>query len=82
MPAKYPIVVFASKGGATFVVHLNESEVSRSLPTPMPDTQPDGSLAADWRWGGHQVDASARVVHFTFVNRRSNECWMADVPFE
>jgi hypothetical protein len=48
----------------------------------MPDTRPDGSLAADWRWGGHQVDAHARVVHFTFVNRRSNECWMADVPFE
>jgi hypothetical protein len=82
MPAKYPTVVFAPNGGATFVVHLNESEVSRALPTPMPATRSDGGLAPDWRWGGHQVDERARVVHFTFVNRTSNECWMADVALD
>jgi hypothetical protein len=81
MPAKYPMVVFAPKSGVTFVVHLSETDVSPPLPTPMPETRPDGSLAAAWRWGGHQIDGSARVVHFTFVNRVSNECWMADVAF-
>jgi hypothetical protein len=81
MPAKYPVVVFAPNGGTTFVVRLSETEVSRSLPTPMPATRADGRLAAAWRWGGHQIDDRARTVHFTFVNRLSNECWMADVAF-
>jgi hypothetical protein len=75
-------VVFAPNGGTTFVVHLSESEVSRPLLTPMPATRADGRLAAAWRWGGHQIDTRAQVVHFTFVNRLSNECWAADVAFE
>ena len=81
MPSRYPVVVFAPNGGATFVVHLSASDVSRPLPTPMPDTRSDGRLAEAWRWGGHQIDIQARVVHFTFVNRLSNECWTADVAF-
>ena len=48
----------------------------------MPATNADGRLAAPWRWGGHQIDVSERVVHFTFVNRISNECWIADVAVE
>jgi hypothetical protein len=82
MPAKYPRVVFAPNGGTTFVVHLSESDVSRPLPTPMPATRADGGLDVAWRWGGHQIDDRTRIVHFTFVNRLSNECWMADVAFE
>jgi len=81
MPSRYPVVVFAPNGGATFVVHLSAADVSGPLPTPMPDTRQDGRLAADWRWGGHQIDTQARVVHFTFVNRLSNEFWKADVAF-
>jgi len=67
MPSRYPVVVFAPNGGATFVVHLSAADVSRTLPTPMPAMR-GGRLAADWRWGGHQIDAQARVVHFTFVS--------------
>ena len=81
MPSRYPVVVFAPNGGATFVVHLSAADVSRSLPTPMPDMRDDGRLSADWRWGGHQIDTQARVVHFTFVNRLNNESWTADVAF-
>ena len=82
MAARYPTVVFAPNGGATFVVHLSESDVSPPLRTPMPAANTDGRLAAPWRWGGHQIDVSERVVHFTFVNRISNECWTADVAVE
>ncbi len=82
MPVKYPVVVFAPNGGASFVVHVNESDVSASLPTPMPATRSDGKLAPDWRWGGHQIDMRARVVHFTFFNRHSDACWKADVTFD
>ena len=82
MAAKYPMVVFAPNGGATFVVHLNDAWASRSLRTPMPAASADGRLAAPWRWGGHQIDEPARVVHFTFVNRLSQESWSADVVFE
>jgi len=81
MPSRYPVVVFAPNGGATFIVHLSSTDVSGPLPTPMPGTRQDGRLAADWRWGGHQIDTQARVVHFTFVNRLSNEFWKADVVF-
>ena len=80
MPSRYPVVVFAPNGGATFVVHLSAADVSHSLPTPMPETR-DGRLSATWRWGGHQIDTQARVVHFTFVHRISNESWTADVTF-
>jgi hypothetical protein len=80
MPSRYPVVVFAPNGGATYDVHLSATDVSRALPTPMPEVR-DGRLSADWRWGGHQIDTQARVVHFTFVNRRSNESWTADVAF-
>ena len=82
MPTRFPVVVFASNGGASFVVHLDPSTVSSSLRTPMPATSPDGRLAAPWRWGGHQIDLEARVVHFTFVNRLNDAHWKADVPFE
>ena len=82
MPARYPAVVFAPNGGATFIVQLDPSRASPSLPTPMPAMSADGRLAAPWRWGGHQVDIDARVVHFAFVNRLSAERWTADVPFE
>jgi hypothetical protein len=81
MPSRYPVVVFAPNGGSTFVVHLSESDISQPLPTPMPETRADGRLAPAWRWGGHQIDTHARVVHFTFVNRVSNECWTADITF-
>jgi hypothetical protein len=82
MPAKYPVVVFAPNGGATFVVHLSETDVSPSLPTPMPATRTDGNLAPDWRWGGYKIDVHARSVHFTFFHRRSEMCWEADVAFD
>jgi hypothetical protein len=82
MPSRYPAVVFAPDGGATFVVHLDPSTTSSSLPTPMPAVGADGRLAAPWRWGGHQVDIDARIVHFTFVNRQNNARWTADVRFE
>ena len=82
MPAKYPIVVFAPNGGTTFVVHLSATAVSDTLHTPMPSVGSDGRLASPWRWGGHQIDATGQVVHFTFVNQASNETWTADVPFE
>ena len=81
MPSRFPVVVFAPNGGATFVVHLSAVDVSPPLPTPMPDMRDDGRLSPDWRWGGHQIDTQARVVHFTFVHRVSNESWTADVPF-
>lgn len=81
MPRRYPVVVFAPNGGATFIVHLSEFLTSLPLRTPMPATQTDGRLAPPWRWGGHQVDQRAQLVHFTFVNRLSNEIWQADVPF-
>jgi hypothetical protein len=48
----------------------------------MPATEADGRLAAPWRWGGHQIDTTIRVVHFTFVNRLTNARWSADVQFE
>ena len=80
MPSRYPVVVFAPNGGATFVVHLSAVDVSPTLPTPMPEVR-DGRLSAAWRWGGHQIDTQSRVVRFTFVNRVSNESWTADVAF-
>jgi hypothetical protein len=79
---RYPVVVFAPNGGTTFVVHLDSSNTSAPLRTPMPAVGPDGRLAPPWRWGGHQVDIGARVVHFAFVNRFNNARWTADVPFE
>jgi hypothetical protein len=82
MRSRYPIVVFAPNGGATFVVHLDEATTSAPLRTPMPATSLAGRLAAPWRWGGHQVDIGAQVVHFAFVNRFDNTRWIADVPFE
>jgi hypothetical protein len=81
MPGRYPLVVFAPNGGASFVVRLSESVTSLPLRTPMPATQADGRLAPPWRWGGHQVDQDTQMVHFTFVNRLTNESWQADVPF-
>ena len=82
MPQRYPAVVFAPNGGATFIVRLDPSRASAWLRTPMPARNASGGLAAPWRWGGHQVDIDARVVHFAFVNRHSAERWTADVPFE
>lgn len=82
MLSRFPAVVFAPNGGTTFVVHLDPSRASSPLPTPMPAVGDNGRLAAPWAWGGHQVDVGARVVHFTFVNRSSNERWTADVPFD
>ena len=82
MPPRYPAVVFAPNGGATFVVHINPSTTSARLRTPMPATSADGRLAAPWRWGGHQVDVNARIVHFTFVNRLNDTHWSEDVSFE
>jgi len=81
MPGRYPVVVFAPNGGATFVVHLSEAVTSFPLRTPMPATQADGRLAPPWRWGGYQIDQQAQIVHFRFVNRLTNESWQADVPF-
>ncbi len=81
MRVRYPAVVFAPNGGGTFVVHLDASTASPSLRTPMPAVDADGRLAAPWRWGGHQVDFEAQVVHFTFVNRTNNERWTAHVSF-
>jgi hypothetical protein len=81
MPARYPAVVFAPDGGATFVVHLDPSTASPPLHTPMPALGANGWLAAPWRWGGHQVDIGAQVVHFTFVNRLTDARWTADVSF-
>jgi len=82
MPLRYPAVVFAPNGGATFVVHINPSTTSNRLRTPMPAIGADGRLAAPWRWGGHQVDIEARMVHFTFVNRLNDTLWTEDVSFE
>jgi hypothetical protein len=82
MPTRYPAVVFAPNGGATFVVYIDPSTRSAQLRTPMPATGPDGRLAAPWRWGGHQVDVDARIVHFTFVNRLNDMHWSEDVSFE
>ena len=51
MPSRYPVVVFAPNGGATFVVHLSAADVSRSLPTPMPEIARRsvvGRLALGW----------------------------------
>jgi hypothetical protein len=79
---RYPVVVFAPNGGATFVIQFDTATASKTLRTPLPAVDPDGRLAPPWRWGGHQVDISARVVHFAFVNRFNNERWSADVPFE
>ncbi|HNP88796.1 MAG TPA: hypothetical protein PKK78_21940 [Kouleothrix sp.] len=81
MPGRYPLVIFAPNGGATFSVRLDESQILGPLRTPMPATQADGRLAPPWRWGGHQVDRHTQLVHFTFVNRLTNETWQADVPF-
>ena len=81
MPRRYPLVVFAPNGGASFVVRLSETATSLPLRTPMPATQADGRLAPPWRWGGHQVDQHAQLVHFTFVNRLTNESWQVDVRF-
>ena len=83
MPVKYPVVVFDPNGGATFVVYLSRSSASASLPlrTPMPARTADGRLAAPWRWGGHQIDDRAQVVHFTFINKLTDEHWTADVAF-
>jgi hypothetical protein len=81
MPHRYPLVVFAPNGGATFTVHLNESVTSLPLRTPMPAAQADGRLAPPWRWGGHQIDQRLQLVHFTFVNRQTNEHWQAEVSF-
>ena len=82
MATRYPAVVFAPNGGATFIVRLDASQESSWLRTPMPAVSADGRLAAPWRWGGHQVDVAARVVHFAFINRLNAERWTADVPFE
>jgi hypothetical protein len=82
MPPRYPAVVFAPNGGATFVVHLDSSTMSPQLTTPMPAVDLNGRLAAPWRWGGHQVDIRARVVHFTFVNRLDDTRWTEDVSFD
>ncbi|MBK9714210.1 MAG: hypothetical protein IPO81_23325 [Kouleothrix sp.] len=82
MSVRYPVVVFAPNGGATFVVHLNASSASPSLRTPMPAVGEDGRLASPWRWGGHHVDTNTWVVHFTFVNRLTDARWTAEVPFE
>lgn len=82
MPLRYPAVVFAPNGGASFVVHLGPAHASAAQPTPMPAQSANGRLAAPWRWGGHQVDVDARVVHFAFVNRLNNERWTAQVTFE
>lgn len=82
MRPRYPAVVFAPHGGATFVVHIDPSTTSARLRTPMPATDADGRLAAPWRWGGHQIDIDARLVHFTFVNRLNEVRWTEDVSFE
>jgi hypothetical protein len=82
MPLRYPAVVFAPNGGASFSVRVDQSTTSAWMPTPMPAQSASGGLAAPWRWGGHQVDVEARVVHFAFVNRQNAERWTADVSFE
>jgi hypothetical protein len=75
-------VVFAPNGGATFVVHINPSITTARLRTPMPAVDPDGRLAAPWRWGGHHVDVDARLVRFTFVNRLNETRWTEVVSFD
>ncbi|MBK9940202.1 MAG: hypothetical protein U0Z44_11745 [Kouleothrix sp.] len=82
MPLRYPAVVFAPNGGATFIVRLDPSRSSGWLNTPMPARSDNGGLAAPWRWGGHQIDLEARVVHFAFINRVNAERWTAEVAFE
>ncbi len=82
MIARYPAVIFAPNGGATFVVRFDADRETQPLRTPMPAVGADGRLAAPWRWGGHQVDLTAHVVHFAFVNRINAERWTAKVPFE
>ena len=82
MPTRYPCIVFSPDGGSTFVVHLDALRTTPSFATPRPATAADGRLAAPWRWGGHQVDLDARVVHFTFVNRLTQAHWTATVQFE
>ncbi len=82
MAARFPAVVFAPNGGATFVVRFELGRETGPLPTPMPAIGADGRLAAPWRWGGHHVDLAAHVVHFAFVNRLNAERWTAEVPFE
>lgn len=82
MAARYPAVVFAPNGGATFTVRIDAARETQPLPTPMPAIGADGRLAPPWRWGGHQIDLAAQVVHFAFVNRQNAERWTAEVPFE
>lgn len=82
MPPRYPAVVFAPNGGATFVVHISPSTTSAQLRTPMPATSDDGRLAAPWRWGGHHVNIEARQVEFTFVNRLNQARWTEVVSFD
>lgn len=82
MALRYPAVVFAPNGGASFSVRLDPFKETAWFPTPMPAQSPTGGLAASWRWGGHQLDLGARVVHFTFVNRLNDEYWTADVSFD
>jgi hypothetical protein len=82
MSPRYPAVVFAPNGGATFVVQIDPSTTSARLRTPMPAVGADGRLAPPWRWGGHHVDIDARLVHFTFINRLNETRWTESVPFD
>jgi hypothetical protein len=82
MAARYPAVVFAPDGGATFVVYINPLVTSARLRTPMPATDANGRLAAPWRWGGHHIDMDARLVQFTFVNRLNEARWTQSISFE
>lgn len=82
MPPRYPAVVFAPNGGATFIIQINPSTTSAQLRTPMPAIDTKSRLAAPWRWGGHHVDMDARLVHFTFVNRLNETRWTETVPFD
>ena len=82
MPPRYPSVVFAPNGGATFIVHIDGSTSSARLRTPMPAADASGRLAAPWRWGGHHVDIDAKLVRFTFVNRLNETRWTEVVSFD
>ena len=82
MPPRYPAVVFAPNGGATFIVQINPSTTSARLRTPMPAIDANGRLAAPWRWGGHHVDIDAKSVRFTFVNRVNETRWTEVVSFD
>ncbi|HNP85774.1 MAG: hypothetical protein JST60_04610 [Chloroflexi bacterium SZAS-1] len=82
MAIRYPLVVFAPNGGTTFVIQFSPATASPPLPTPMPEVDPDGRLAAPWRWGGHTIDIASGVVHFRFVNRVNDALWEDQVPFQ